>query len=163
MMLQIGLGYAPRALRPLQAQPAQGPMLAVAPDARLELVIDPAGTALVGVIEPAAHAGSYTIPAARLKDGPLWLAPARIGGTAKAGGQLGVLHRGLHASDTDAGPVTLQGQWQRDGIPIPGATLETYQVAATDAGCRIGFLETATDSRGTRRQLSNEIAIGGLS
>lgn len=145
---------------PALPEPAR---LAVAPDARLALVVDPAGTAEVQIIEPATHAGSYTIPAAALKNGPLWLVPARVTGTAKVGSQLGVLYRGLPVSDAAAGPVSVQGQWQRDDLPIPGATKETYGVAATDAGCRIGFLETATDSHGTRRQLSNEIAIGGTS
>ena len=63
--------------------------------------------------------------------------------------------------DGHAAPMFRQGQWQRDGAPIPDATGETYQIQAADAGRRIGFLETATDSHGARRQMSNEIAIGG--
>lgn len=144
--------------------PAQAPEwtgLNVASDARVELVVDPAGTAKVEVIEPAIYAGTYTISAAQLKNGPLWLAAARIQGSGRAAGQLTIAHRGLHVSDGGAGPVSLQGQWQRDGVPIPGAVAETYQVQAADTGRRIGFLETATDRNGATRQVSNEIAIGG--
>lgn len=137
--------------------------LAVTSDARLEIVADSSDTAKVEVTEPAIYAGDYTILAAELKNGPLWLASARIQGSGQVGSQLSVMHRGLYVSDADAGPVALQGQWQRDGAPIPDATAETYDVQAADAGGRIGFLETATDSHGTRPQLSNEIAIGGTS
>lgn len=135
--------------------------MTVSADARLELLADPTGTAQIQVIEPAAYAGSYTIAAAQLKTGPLWLVAARIQGTAQVGNALSILYRGLHVSDNSAGPVALQGQWQRNGVPIPAATGETYQVQAADAGCKIGFRETATDSNGARHQMSNEIAIGG--
>lgn len=144
-----------------QPQPAEPARLSVSGNATLELVADPAGSATVEVIEPAVYAGSYTIAAARLQEGPLWLVPARIQGTAQPGSQLSLVHRGLHVSDSGAGPVSLQGQWQRDGAAIEGAVADTYAVQASDAGCRIAFLETATDSHGARRQLSNEIAIGG--
>ncbi|MFC3631265.1 hypothetical protein ACFOM8_17655 [Paracoccus angustae] len=137
--------------------------LSVAGDATLGLVVDPAGTAGIEIIEPQIYAGSYTIQAAELKKGPLWLVPARIGGTAQVGASLGVVSRGLPVGDGDAAPMSRQGQWQRDGAPIPDATGETYQIQAADAGRRIGFLETATDSHGARRQMSNEIAIGGTS
>lgn len=137
--------------------------LSVARNATLGLVVEGKATAKVEVIEPAAYAGQYDIDPARLQDGPLWLAPALIGGSESVGGELSVQHRGLAIGDSEAGPVAVAGQWQRGGNPIPGATGNAYRVQAADAGHRIGYLETATDSRGTRRQLSNEIAIGGTS
>lgn len=83
--------------------------LSVAGDATLGLVADPAGTAQLEIIEPQIYAGSYTIQAAELKKGPLWLVPARIGGTAQAGGSLSVTRRGLPVGDGDAGPLSRQG------------------------------------------------------
>lgn len=137
--------------------------LSVTADATLSLVADPDGTVQVEIVEPKIYAGSHTIAAARMATGPVWLVPARIQGTAQPGSQLSILYRGLCVSDAEGGPVILQGQWQRGGSPIPGATGETYQVVAADAGRKIAFLETATNSRGARPQLSNEIAIGGTS
>lgn len=136
-------------------------MLNVKDDATLELALGSAETATVEVIEPQAHAGRHLIAAAPLAAGPSWLAPARIEGSAQIGSRISLACRGLCIGASDAGPVSVTGQWQRDGIPIPGAIAETYQVQAADAGGRIGFLETATDRHGTRRQSSNEIAIGG--
>ena len=161
---QNGLGTsrmsAPLAVPALAPEPAR---LNVAGDARVELVLDPAAAARVEIIQPAAYAGTHAIAAAQVKNGPLWLVAARIQGTGQVGGQLTIAYRGLHVSDGAAGPVSLQGQWQRDGAPIPGAIAETYQVQAADAGRRIGFLEIATDRNGATRQMSNEIAIGGTS
>lgn len=148
----------------LPAAPLPEPAtLNVASDATLELVFEGTGQAKVQVIEPEVYAGQYTIATTDLKNGPVWLKAARIEGTAQVGSQLSVLHRGLAAGDGDAGPVTVKGQWQRNGAPIAGATGDTYQVQPADAGRRIAFLETASDSRGARSQLSNEIAIGGTS
>lgn len=135
--------------------------LGVTREATLEIVADPAATANIQVIEPAAYAGRHAVQAALLAKGPLWLVPARIEGAGQAGTTLSVLHRGLHASARAAGPVSVQGQWQRNGAPIAGATLDSYQVQAADSGQRIGFLETATNAHGSRQQLSNEIVIGG--
>lgn len=149
---------APFAVPALAPEPAR---LNVAGDARVELVLDPAATAKVEIIEPVIHAGTHMISAAPLKNGPLWLTAARIQGTGQVGGQLTIAWRGLHVSDGAAGPVSLQGQWQRDGAPIPGAVAQTYQIQAADAGRRIGFVETAMDRNGATRQASNEIAIGG--
>lgn len=158
--IETGASSKPHVL-PAVTTPVEAAGLNVGGDARLSLVTDQAGAAKVQIIEPEAYAGSHAITAAQFKDGPLWLVPAKIEGTAQAGSELRVLYRGLAVGDADAGPVTVSGQWQRDGAVIAGAVAETYQVQATDAGHRIGFVETATDKRGTRRQLSNEIAIGG--
>lgn len=147
----------PAVVRP---EPAR---LDVAPDATMGLVAEGKATARVAVIEPKAYAGEYGIDPAQLEQGPLWLKPARIEGPAQAGGDLVVSHRGLAVGDSASGPLAVTGQWQRNGAPIAGATSATYRVQTADAGRRIGFLETATDRRGTRRQLSNEIAIGGTS
>ncbi|TBN38658.1 hypothetical protein EYE42_12250 [Paracoccus subflavus] len=141
-----------------QPEPAR---LNVASDATLELIADGAGMAMVEVIEPQVYAGQYAIDPAQLADGPVWLVPARIEGAGLAGSRLSVLHRGLAVGNSEAGPVTIAGEWQRNGVSIAGATGETYDVQSADAGGSIGFVEIATDSRGARQQLSNEIVIGG--
>lgn len=137
--------------------------LSVASDATLGLMVEGKAVARVAVIEPKAYAGEYDIDPARLQTGPLWMKPALIGGSDQVGGSLTLQHRGLAVGDSEAGPVAVAGQWQRSGTPIAGATGDAYRVQSADAGHKIGYLETATDRRGVRRQLSNEIAIGGLS
>jgi hypothetical protein len=49
------------------------------------------------------------------------------------------------ARDPDGDAVTVNREWLRDGIPIPGATGETYQVADADVGRRISARITASD------------------
>ena len=150
--------FAPPAMA--KPKPAK---LNVASDATLELVVEGAAQAMVEVIEPQAYAGQYAIDPAQLADGPVWLVPARIDGTGQVGSRLSVVNRGLAVGDGEAGPVTVTGRWQRNGAPIEGAAGETYVVQSADTGSSIGFLEIATDSRGTRQQLSNEVVIGGSS
>lgn len=146
------------------AAPAPAPVpaeLAVGGDARMALVVEGSGPAVIQVVEPAVYAGEYTIDPAMLSSGPLWLVPARIEGTAQAGSSLTVSYRGLAVGDAAAGPIVVAGQWHRNGAPVADATGASYLVQAGDAGSTITFLETATDSLGTREQASNDIAIGG--
>lgn len=134
--------------------------LAVMGDATLEVVVGGAGLADVEIVEPQDHAGRYSLSPALLEGGPVWLLPAVIGGSAQAGATLTVTRPGLPVGDAAAGPMTRKGQWHRNGAPIAGAVQDSYRVGTADAGHRIGFLETATDLRGSRQQMSNEIAIG---
>lgn len=145
---------------PAAAAPAPAE-LAVSSDARMALVVEGSSPAVIQVIEPAVYAGEYTIDPAMLNGGPLWLVPARIAGTAQAGSSLTLTYPGLAVGDGAAGPIVVAGQWHRNGTPIADATGTSYPVQAGDAGSTIIFLETATDSHGTRQQASNDIAIGG--
>lgn len=137
--------------------------LVVAGDATLEAVLGGSGPTEIEIVEPQDYAGRYSLSPALLASGPVWLVPALIEGSAQLGATLTVKRPGLPIGDAEAGPVTRQGQWHRDGKPIAGATGESYLVVATDAGRRIGFGETASDKRGSRQQMSNELAIGAQS
>jgi hypothetical protein len=137
--------------------------LAVTSDAMLEVILGGSGLAEIEIVEPQDYAGRYSLSPALLEGGPVWLVPALIEGSAQVGATLTVKRPGLPIGDAEAGPVTRQGQWHRDGKPITGAMGDSYLVVATDAGCRIGFGETASDKRGSRQQMSNELAIGAQS
>ncbi|MDO5371747.1 hypothetical protein, partial [Paracoccus sp. (in: a-proteobacteria)] len=69
MMLQIGVGYAPRTLRALQTQPAQGLMVMVASDDAAVPVHATART--IEVASPSVHAGRYPLAMADLARGPV--------------------------------------------------------------------------------------------
>lgn len=137
--------------------------LAVAANATLEVVLGAPGPTEIEIVEPRDYAGRHGLSRALLDSGPVWLVPALIEGAAQAGATLTVKRPGLPVGDAEAGPLTRKGQWHRNGAPIAGAVQDSYPVVATDAGHRIGFLETATDKRGNRQQMSNEIAIGAQS
>lgn len=137
--------------------------LAVTNDATLEVVLASSALAEIDIVEPQDHAGRYSLSAALLESGPVWLMPALIEGSAQVGATLTVTRPGLPAGDAEAGPLSRQGQWHRDGAPIAGAVQDSYLVGPADAARRIGFLETASDKRGSRRQMSNELAIGAQS
>ena len=62
--------------------------------------------------------------------------PGKVGGTLKANG----------GSWSVASP-TLSFQWNRDGVPIEGATASTYTVVAADAGAAITVTVTASKDR----------------
>ena len=137
--------------------------LAVTSDATLEVVLGGSSLAEIEIVEPQDYAGRYSLSPALLEGGPVWLVPALIEGSAQVGATLTLKRPGLPIGDAEAGPVTRQGQWHRDGKPIAGAIGDSYLVVATDAGRRIGFGETASDKRGSRQQMSNELAIGAQS
>jgi 5'-nucleotidase len=76
--------------------------------------------------------------------------PGKVGGTLKASG----------GSWSVASP-TLSFQWNRDGVPIEGATASTYTVVAADAGAEITVTVTASkDGYADGTATSDEKKIG---
>jgi hypothetical protein len=57
---------------------------------------------------------------------------------------------------------TVAHQWQRNGVDIPGATADTYVVAAADEGKNITCKNTATSSSGSVVANSNTISVGSF-
>jgi hypothetical protein len=51
--------------------------------------------------------------------------------------------------------TTEEGQWLRDGTPIPGATGETYLLVAADVGRQISFVYSYTDNFGTAESVTS--------
>ena len=115
MMLQIGVGYAPRAPRALQAQPAQGLLVAVASD-NVSVTVNPVALT-VEVAAPSPHAGSYLLALAELARGPVCLVAPAI----RDGDDGLAAEPGLWACDAARGPVVLARQWLANGTVIADA------------------------------------------
>lgn len=136
MMLQIGVGYAPRTLRVLQTQPSQGLMLVVASDdAPLEVS---ATSMMIEVAAPSAHAGTYPLSLAELVRGPVCLVPPVI---QDLEGALTV-EPGLWAYDAAQGAATITRQWLTGGTVVKGATGLSFAPVAGTAAQDIVLAET---------------------
>jgi len=56
-------------------------------------------------------------------------------------------------------PITYAYQWQRDGLPISGATSSTYLLVYADRGASVRCVVTATNVIGSTAANSNAIAV----
>src|SRR6266511_4047640 len=95
--------------------------------------------------------GFTTVAVARTSVG--MLAPPMIEGTPYKGSVLTC----VSAEPRD--PALVGWLWRRDGVQIPDATTQTYVVAGTDVGHRVGCAETVTESGATNIASSVEVEI----
>jgi len=56
-------------------------------------------------------------------------------------------------------PITYSYQWQRNGLPISGATSQTYVLVDADADTSVSCVVTATNPIGSTSAASNAIAV----
>lgn len=115
------------------------------------LLIVNAGKA--GNLSPAAMAAAITagIP---VDTPPANTTPPAVAGTGTVGQNLTVTP-GVWTNS----PTEILEQWQRAGVPIPGATGLQYALVGADSGNSIDVRETATNAAGSTSADSNAIAV----
>lgn len=102
--------------------------------------------------------GSYVISRTDLTTGPVNLVPAAIAYT--DGSETELTHvPGLWATDESA--LTLEINWQSNGVDITNANTPNLILSGADAGTTLTLRETATDANGSRSAISNGIAVAG--
>jgi hypothetical protein len=63
---------------------------------------------------------------------------------------------------TGATPITYTYQWQRNGSPISGETLQTYLLVYADVGTNVSCVVTANNAIGSASANSNAIAVASF-
>jgi hypothetical protein len=86
---------------------------------------------------------------------PTDTAPPVISGTARVGDSLSC----STGSWTGKPTPTLTYQWLRDGSPISGATVDSYQVQAVDQGHGLTCQVTASNAAGQANETSNAVQV----
>lgn len=124
-------------------------------DATLQATLADTGTVTIRIAAPAAYAGSYQVDPADLVHGPVALVPPVI---ALSDDETAFLIRtpGLWIYDPDAGDLTLEHQWQRDGSPVEDA-MQPDLTTRTTAIATVNLIERAVQANGQRQILSNDL------
>lgn len=119
----------------------------------------------ISAATPAAYVGSYEVPVADLADGYHLLVGPVIAGTGEEGETLTayppiwLVDPALYAAE--GAVFSSDGQWHRDGAPIPGATSMSRVVAFDDGAADLTFVETPKAPNGSdgTPAVSNAIAV----
>ena len=85
---------------------------------------------------------------------PVFEATPSITGSTTSGSTLSLMDTAT--IDIDGDTVSLSYQWQKNGVDIEGATLETYEVINSDRGGKISTVITADDGNGSAVIVSTE-------
>jgi len=89
--------------------------------------------------------------AAAAPSAPVCTVPPVVSGTATVGQTL------TRTTGTWTGSPTFTTVWQRNGVPIPGATASTYVLVLADAGALVGAVVTGTNISGSASSASNTV------
>ena len=119
--------------------------IAPTPENEAEIVVNPLvddSTVLSLDISTGPYAGTYSVTAGELRNGPHFIVGPSTSGAPGVGNTLSG-DRGLVTTAT--GVLSLADQWTADGIDIPGATGPDLVLATEQAGTQVAFEVTADD------------------
>lgn len=128
------------------------------PDAEIEVAEDASGTTVITISGTGHYDGTYSVTNADLDEGPVCIVPPAVSGLPVEGTTVTAIP-GLWASRDSDGVISYPapGQWQADGVAISGETGLTLTVTSALTTSSLTYLETATNTAGTRTQVSNAI------
>lgn len=138
MMLQIGVGFTPRAVSAPQSQPMHSLTLVFSADA---VTVPVKATAMTIEIEaPSAHVGSYRLDLTDLARGPVCLVAPVI--RESANDSRLTIEPGLWVYDPALGPVTRARQWLVEETALSGETGLSLDLGAEHTERLISHAET---------------------
>lgn len=121
-----------------------------------------AGTLTVTISGFPLYDGTYTVTSPELATGPVMFVAPEITGTGEVDTVLGV-QAGLWVYVDTGLPPVVSYEWLRDGVPISGATGETYTVVPADSGSDLSLRETVNDAHNTHSHTSVPVIIPAAS